>query len=414
MVSRREVLAGAGGVAGVGALGVGVASQVRTDGLSAVPPAADTWPMTRYDAANTGRNGAAELPSDPSVAWTTNAVVPDPQSGTEEALEVVVGPDRVYANGATLAAIDRRDGTIRWESARTADALAVVDGTVYAGLEPSPSGPQLGALDATDGTVRWRTSLPGPPYDLVAGEDTLVFGAERTAVAVGTDGERLWRHRPGNEFDRPAIHDGSLYLSSHRLRRYPPPSLLDAALGDRPGPAWRTGAFDQPSAPAIDDDLAVAVSRFHIDTDGGAVVAIVPEDGSVRWSALRAPESSPDEPTIVKTSAPVLTNGLVVVRTAVVREDRRAIPRVDAFSTADGSLAWRHEDLGHVRRVVGVGDAVVAVGGDGEDGGLVTALDAAAGDVRWQVALDDPVTAAAAVDGAVVVATAYGAVATLR
>jgi len=413
MVSRREVLAGAGGVAGVGALGVGVASQVRTDGLSAVTPAADTWPMTRYDAANTGRNGAAELPSDPSVAWTTNAVVPDPQSAPETA-PVVVGPDRVYANGAALAAIDRRDGTIRWESARTADALAVVDGTVYAGLEPSPSGPQLGALDATDGTVRWRTSLPGPPYDLVAGEDTLVFGAERTAVAVGTDGERLWRHRPGNEFDRPAIHDGSLYLSSHRLRRYPPPSLLDAALGDRPGPAWRTGAFDQPSAPAIDDDLAVAVSRFHIDTDGGAVVAIVPEDGSVRWSALRAPESSPDEPTIVKTSAPVLTNGLVVLRTAVVREDRRAITRVDAFSTADGSVAWQREDLGHVRRVVGVGDAVVAVGGDGEDGGLVTALDAAAGDVRWQVALDDPVTAAAAVDGAVVVATAYGAVATLR
>lgn len=147
------------------------------------------------------------------------------------------------------------------------------------------------------------------------------------------------------------------------------------------------------------------------------MVAIVPADGSVRWSALRAPESGKsgtDEPAVVKTSAPVLTNGLVALRTAVVREDRRAIPRVDAFSTADGSLAWQHEDLGHVRRVVGVGDAVIAVGGDGEDGGLVTALDAAAGDVRWQVALEDPVTAAAAVDGAVVVATAYGAVATLR
>lgn len=421
MASRREVLVGAGALAGAGAVGVGAASQVRTDGLSAVTPRADTWPMLRYDPANTGWNTAAALPSDPSVKWRTDkTVVPDPRWGRRLAdVPLVVGRDRVYARGASLAALDRSDGSIEWESARTSAgvAVAVLDRTVYLGLLARAGGGRLAALDTTDGRKRWETDLEGPPLHLVAGEDTLVLGAGRTAVALGRDGRRRWRQHRGDGPDRPAIHDGSLYLSGYRLRRYPSPSLLDAALGDRPDPAWRTGAFDDASVPAITDGRAVTVGRLHRVPAKDGLLAVDPDGGSVRWSAIRTPDTDGDrvdEEDIVRTSAPVLSENHVVLRTGVGPEVDRETARVAAFSTADGSLAWEREDLGVVRRVVGVDDAVIAVGGDGEDGGLVTALEAASGDARWQVAFDDPVTSVAPVDGAAFAATDAGTVAKLR
>jgi len=59
-------------------------------------------------------------------------------------------------------------------------------------------------------------------------------------------------------------------------------------------------------------------------------------------------------------------------------------------------------------------EVLVGAGGGTDDEDLVTALDAASGEVRWRVRLDDPVDAIAPVDGAVFSATASGTVAKLR
>lgn len=125
---------------------------------------------------------------------------------------IAVGPEAVYTTpGSAVVALDRADGDRRWQfepeelSGRTVQPM-VVDGTdsvvtiQRSGLD-SDRGFRVHALDRTDGTVRWerRVDRELAPADgplraaAAAGSDRLWFGTDQGLVALGmADGAALW------------------------------------------------------------------------------------------------------------------------------------------------------------------------------------------------------------------------------
>lgn len=408
MPSRRSVIAGAGGAVAAGGLGLGVASQVRVEGVDAVTPPPDTWPMERYDAPNRGTNPAATAPRDPTVDWTTQPVNAAP-------LALVVGPDAVYAKGEGFAALSRNDGRTRWRQPSTPGALAVYDGTVYAGREGTEdTAPRLHALDTVDGTERWSVAVDGAGTHLVVGDGTLLLGGSHTVTALSLDGTRRWTQETRSVEGGPAVHEGVLYVAAARVRRHDPRTHLDRMRGRLPEPSWETSYVGHAAPPAVDRGTVVAVNERYGGAGVGPVVGVDAAGGSVAWSALATDE-------VVAHSRPVLAAGRVVVG-----RDGEDGGRVVALAADDGSVAWRRDDLRFVEplapatattgsaRAVGVGDAVV-VGTAPTDGeGSVVALDLSTGETRWRVALDARVSALAPVDGTVFAATEDGRVVAIR
>ena len=110
MIARRRLLGAA--AAGSAAVGLGAAARIRTDGPEETTPRSDTWPMTRYDAANRGTNPDATAPRDATVDWTADATGSNgPGTGTgTSTFSLAVGPKRVYATGAGVVVVARSDG----------------------------------------------------------------------------------------------------------------------------------------------------------------------------------------------------------------------------------------------------------------------------------------------------------------
>jgi hypothetical protein len=88
MPSRRALLAGTAGLVAGGGL---LADRVHLGEVDAWTPDTDTWPLPRYDLANTAAVPDVTVPQDPTVDWTASV---------EPAVHAlmgsfVVGPDRV-------------------------------------------------------------------------------------------------------------------------------------------------------------------------------------------------------------------------------------------------------------------------------------------------------------------------------
>jgi outer membrane protein assembly factor BamB len=422
MVSRRRLLAGLGGAAGVGVLGGAAASQVHTARLRTAETPTDAWPMARYDAANRGVNPSASPPTNPTVAWRSDAVDPAGRLPHTPPLRVVADRDRVYVAGVGLVALHRADGRRAWMHDVPTAAVAVHEGTVYASRPPRADADAVVlSVDAEHGRHRWRTSHVRARNHVVVGTDTVVTGGPHAVAGLGRDGTRRWRRRTDAIEGGPALQEGALYVAAADVRRFARPSLIDAASGD-PGPRrWSTGYVGHATPPAVDDGTVVAVTRTYAGgrpsfaTASGAVAGIETSDGTVRWNALAAPDGpAPDDawPRRV-THPPVLFEDAVVVGTELVAADPPSI-RLVTLSRADGSVRCRQSPLERILAVVGVGGSVVVGGGDGDGRGVVLAIDRSTGDRRWAVSLDAPVAALAPVDGAVFAATTAGRLAAIR
>jgi hypothetical protein len=150
MTSGRYILA-ADGVTG---LSVGAVSQLRLGPVELWTPRPDTWPLRRYDSANTATNLDAIPPTNPSVAWAAAPL------GVSRGNAVVADQETVYAAGNGTAALDRTDGTVRWRSNHSGGPLAVREGTVFIapGYDVPAEGVTLRAV-RTDGVERWSQRL---------------------------------------------------------------------------------------------------------------------------------------------------------------------------------------------------------------------------------------------------------------
>ncbi|WP_276260422.1 PQQ-binding-like beta-propeller repeat protein [Haloglomus litoreum] len=422
MPSRRTLLAGAAGLVAGGGL---VADRVRLGELDAWTPDVDTWPLPRYDLANTASVPDVSVPEDPAVDWT--ASVEPPSHALLQSL--VVGSDRVYAGAGSLAAVDRTDGSRVWEDETPVRALSRRGGRLFAagGTDETAS---VTAYDAATGERAWARDLPASPVGL-----TVAAGMVLTATRIGSvareqgTGIRRWGGEAPDLQTQPLVHDGALFgHDGYELARFRSRSVLDVPLRAPPAAEWRTVAQGgRVSAPVgVGSRVLVPVQQRGFQTDAGAPAlrAVGATTGEVAWRAV----TTDDRDTFLTTQHAAVDAARNRAYAGVYRqwvgeptsgEGFRATVR--AFALEDGTVAWTHEaGTGRfVRDVVFAGGRVLVAtarneGATGGRAGDVRALDPADGRERWRVGFDAPVGALAPVDGTVFALTGTGTVAALR
>lgn len=368
--TRRRLLGG-GALLATGAYGA-----YRLDrGVSAASfeswaPAPGTWPLRRYDPANTAHNPTASPPRESPTVHERRSVA---TGARHPRFRPVVGADHLAVHGSGLAVYPRDGGEPAY-----ADA---VDAPL-AGFGP----------DGRLHTVRTRSDDPDPLLSLVGygadlresyrrslGADTpvgLVVGAAE--VYLGTESGRIEGVDPADgrrwqvDGAAPALADGWLYATDASLDGtvgYAERSGLDRRLTPGPDRRWSAGPTPGfPHAPAIADGRVVAGSRAF---GGGVVRALDATTGEPLWE----PRSLGQD---VSTPAVAGSRGYAAVGTG-----ESDAGRVVALDLATGETVWR-DAVGWAPRSAAVGgDTLVVVGGTREDGGRVRAYDRASGDERW-------------------------------
>lgn len=426
MPSRRAVL-GAAGAVGLGgsALGLAATARVNPPDFSSPPPT--TWPLERFDAANSAANPGASLPTDPAVDWTRPAL------GLTLDASVVVGRDTVYASDVTytdsVTAIDRVDGRVRWAHEPFGGRLALVDGILIVAAETTRTGPEVRAFDTTDGAEVWHADRRSAGVDhVVAAGDTVFVGGDGVVDAFSKgSGARQWRA------EGPAKSPTGLSVGPHRLYgaigerlvRFRRRSGLQAGLGHSPSMAWHTRPINEAQVPALADGRLVVAATVGTDQVPGnatrpALAAYDAGTGDRVWAARRTDSlANPPGHSVFHARYPAVVDDLVAVSTRYAGEfrssegtwpgDHPAPDAVLGLSLADGSVRWRYPVDTRVQGVAATGDSVV-VGTGTPNGGALVALDQADGQERWRREFDHGVSAVAPVDGAVFAVTVNGSV----
>lgn len=126
---------------------------VDTVGETPYPPTVDG--DTVFVGGGAGE-AAAHATADGSLRWRTD-VGPNGHGGV-----AVTGDTVLYAGGGALRALDRSDGTERWQHEASEGrpvAASVADGVVYGGVR-GPYEPELYAVGLDSGDQLWSVSLP--------------------------------------------------------------------------------------------------------------------------------------------------------------------------------------------------------------------------------------------------------------
>jgi hypothetical protein len=337
-------------------------------------PDPGTWPLRRYDPANTAHNPNASPPRErPSI----RELVTVSSAARYPSLSPVVGPDHVVVYGSGLAAFPRAGGAaVRGVEAATPRAGFGPDGRLHTVSHESGNATDPTAVVGYDADLRETYRTPTDtdhPRGLVVGAEEVYLGDESgTLRAVGADGGRRWRA----DGTMPALADGRLYAAGAPLDgtvAYGERTGGDRYLRPDPERVWSAGPVSGfVHAPAVADGRLVQGTY----AEGGGVVAAVDADtGDRLWEPRRLGQD-------VATPAVVGDRGY----TAVGTDDRRA-GLVLAVNLDTGDTVWRDELEWHAVVPAVAGDTLVVAGEVREDGervaGVVRAYDRASGDRLW-------------------------------
>jgi len=362
-------------MSGVGGLLLLVlAAVVPEDEPDAAP--ADAWPMARGCAAGTGRSaGTLTLPL--AEAWRREF----PRAAFGAVPIIDRGAVFVGDLDGTFRAVSLADGTDCWSSTAadagfpSAAACGIAGGVRYVVV-----GDDLGvvrAFDADSGAIRWTHETEGE----ISGGPTILDGPAGARVLVGSQdatlsclelatGSLIWKHEIADQIRcsptvaRTTVGD-RVFLAGCDGRLH----VIDVADGNETAAV----PIDGPTGTTP----ATAGDRVFFGTEGGMFFGIDVVKGEVVWRTAAASAGQ------AYRSSAALADGL-----AVVGFRGKAI---EAFSTADGSRAWRHPMRGRVEASPAV---VTAAGPDAAPprtvviaadsaGGVVT-LDARTGEPAWE------------------------------
>ncbi|SDZ85369.1 Outer membrane protein assembly factor BamB, contains PQQ-like beta-propeller repeat [Haloplanus vescus] len=370
-ITRRRLVGGA--VAAAAAYGGHRLYRGRANATFASwTPADGTWPLRRFDPANTAHNPSATPPND---APTSRRLTTASTTAKKPRFHPLVGDDTLVLHGSRLET-HALDGELRdAHDATTPFAGLSPDGTLHA-AQLNRDSPATLVGYAPDGNRIYRHSLPDDdPSGLTVGTREVYVGVE-SGDLVGIDVETGLRWRA--EGAKPVLTDGRLYGASAPLDgtvAYAPRTGMDRYLHPGPARRWHTGTEGIPGfyhPPAVADGRLIHGSYA---VRGGAVTAVDTETGAFLW-----------EPRSL--GADVATPALVGDRgfTAVGLGDRTR-GRVVALDLTTGETAWSDETDWYPYAPAVGGDTLVVAGErrrDGESvGGVVRAYDTGSGDRLW-------------------------------
>jgi len=388
--SRRQLLAAAG-LAGASGLAYGAdrlwrgATDASFDGLM---PVEGTWPLERYDTANTAHNPFASPPRERPTRRRT--LTP----GTDDdryAPLVSNGHLAVYGTGCHLYR-PGEDSPVWSDNRETPVAGFGPAGDLY-GIRARPSA--TGETDTvfrvdTDGEPSVTSTAPYPESNVdgfLVGQGELYAGTatSRDLTAFRTESDRSWQV----DGVMPAVAGDRLYTAGGMdgLSAYEERSGLDEAVTVGPTRRWTTELYrGEPHLPAVADGR-VAVGTFGIHDHDGVLAAVDAATGERLWEPR-------DFGMDVSTPALSGTTGFVAAGTDGL--ERGVVAAVDMPS---GETIWRDDvDWYAFSPVVG-GQTLVVAGeiraGESAPAGVVRAYDTSSGEVLWTVEGDfDPDTLA--------------------
>jgi outer membrane protein assembly factor BamB len=378
--NRRKLLAGLGGIAGSLVTGGGVSIALGSATGSAGLPAG--WPMGRHDPAGTGYAPEATGPAEgATVVWQRTV-------GTErlsfERPAPVVADDTVVVAGEKIATYDAESGRKRGRINRRFRATpAVVDTGVYGSptVVCSADGGAVGLDPAGDrslgpfelGSRRWRAGRPqragpvpgmlggGSPTPPVATEEAVVVSEDDLVAIDPEDGTVRWRVPDRVPISRPAVRDGTAYVSMNEGIE-----AVDLETGDR------ERVFDHGRASSgYWRQVTAGRDRLYLTAFDG--VAAVGYDGELRWKYAPEYGIDPMEPPVA------VAEGLAFVPTS-----HETAPLV-ALDAATGSVAWQSSVSpatgNYVDMFPAIADGRVYLRTEADD---LAAVDLGDGSVAWR------------------------------
>lgn len=312
----------------------------------------------------------------------------------------VVGPgDIVYfaSRDHNLYGVNTRTGSLAWAAPYKTEGqlwhspAVGPDGTVYVGGEDK----HLHAVNGKTGEKKWdpyQTSghINTQPTISLSGDLVYVGSDDDHLHAVRTaDGTREWVFKTaGNVRTAPAVAaDGTLYVCSYDGHLY----AVDASLGTE---KWR---WEMPgSNKDLDVSPVIGPSGIIYVADGTSVLRAIRD---VRPSAVEVWNISLGERVVGKVALNHNSTALYVCS-----GDDGHLYKLDPDT---GATLWKYKAGGLLNVLPAVGfDGTVYTTGFG---GILHAVDAASGELKWTHEADGPLSApAVGVDGTIFVGTTHG------
>jgi len=361
-----------------------------------------------------------------SATWRTTAVAhdggPDAPATGGDLVDVAFGDGAdqslVYAGSADglLYARTVATGDEAWTfepdgagSYAMHSSPTVVDGTVYVGTDREEVDGRLYAVDAATGEQEWRSTGLGPggllnPSPTVVGGSVYTGGANGLFSIDAETGDPEWQYDEISiEESSPTVVDGTAYVGTEGGELY----AVDATTGNV---EWQ---YPVP-ADDIDSSPTVANGTVYVGTNGGTLHAVDAVTGTQEWE-FASPTGRVD-------SSPTVSDGVVYVAAAdatlyavdttagtelwrfgldgateatspTVSEGVIYQATAETLHAVDGSGTeqWRYNDIAGPSSSPTVHGGTVFVGSgesDNQNDGVIVALDAETGDVKWTT--DDP------------------------
>ncbi|AZH25601.1 outer membrane protein assembly factor BamB family protein [Haloplanus aerogenes] len=369
-ITRRRLL-GSGVVAtlAAGTYGAYRLHRGATDATFAPwTPTPGTWPLRRYDPANTAHNPNATPPRESPPDRT---VVSAATTARQPRFAPLVGADHLVTHGSGLVAVPRGGEQLALER-DTSIPLAGFgpDGHLHTVDADRPA--TVVGYD-TDLREAYRTPLRDDnPQGLTVSTREVYVGCESGAVrSLDPDSGRRWRV----DGAMPALADGRLYAADAPLDgtvAYAPRTGLDRRLDVGPERVWSAGPTDGfPHPPAVAEGRLVLGTYAE---GGGVVVALDTDSGDRLWEPRPLGRD-------VATPAIVGDRGYTAVETA---DGSGAVVALDLTT---GETRWRDDVEWAATTPVVAGETLVVAGERADGTATVRAYDAG-GDVLWTHAFE--------------------------
>ena len=365
-----------------------VETGIDNPGFETLPDG--SWPLPRFDAANTGYAPVQMKTTTPSVRWQADVSASTTGGENTSASAVVVADETVaLATSTGVVALSLRDGTEQW---RRELIPATVPSAVDIGDNAAPpvmsnsrvfvaTADSITALEIEDGTVAWRNSnMAGAGVPTVTDDALFVPTTDGVARFDTDDGRRQWTANADGT--RLAVADDTVIIAGQEI------VAVDAATSEV---QWRHS--DRPGGYPVVSDGTVYVSNTYGDLLGRSLT-----DGTEQWRlddrrSLEFPVVTPDS-------------------VYAIERPGEASSATFAFDRADNGPPkprWCSE--------ISLGGAVTAAADDAvftfqSDDGL-TAFTTRFGEAVWQYPVEYQAVSLAVLDGGVVGVSPDGTVVAL-